>query len=347
MKDKIWSLAAYQLSFEILKYLHFFEIPQCSDLFQKIQKSCPSFDETFFFEDSIKTLKKQLQKFDKKINPKEPKPPALILDNKPKDLSMAVADSKKPSKPEQSGLLSEQLLAAIRAKKHIFIRSVMRKGESMYEIQSKLLNYSHQNNKIISSMESLFAAKIPKEKISDNEQAMDRIYQEIELFNLIDASNNKLDLSDVKREDIIAFSEEVKSIVTVQSPEFDWSEYDEGKLAIRGDSIDELYEVSDSMLKDENFMQKKQIIEKLNVHKEKKVTDLETVGPNLETEIPREEVRSEHGESMDHSEIKETKEPQIKDRKKSSTNEHQKDNIQGKQIYFLFIIKFLQKNILQ
>jgi hypothetical protein len=267
LKDKIWSLASYQTTIEIFKFLHFLGIEQISKLFEKIKGSCPFIDETFFFEEEIKTLNHQITKFNKKLKEKKKTQKELKEKkntSKKKDLKPEI------QKQDPIKLNSETFLNNILKHKNYFLRSVFRKNEEIKIMQTHLLNYKHYKNKAVSSFESIFSQTIPPNQINANEQAIDRIYQEMEIFDKLEECNTKFNFDSVTFAEVSHFKEQIRNVINMNSPNFKWEDFEEEKLEIRNDSMEEIHNVTDSMAKDSEYLKQKHQIENIKVLEELK-----------------------------------------------------------------------------
>lgn len=324
IEDQPWALRAYQLTIEILKYLHFFEIREYSQTYQKFTQNFQFFEEDYFFQDDIKTLQAQIGKFDKaiqtiaelakkkqipnKAGALEPQIPSNSNPNKLKPMSEIKKKPSEPKEPNQQNLpkeqnpppvelLSEKVLSGFLTKKNKFLRSLFRENEDPTHIKANFFDYQRENKNVIKNTDPIFAQIVPDHMSSANDAAVSQIFIEIDFFQKVGRDFEQLG-SDISNQDKLSeLRQRMKRAINEVFPGFDWDKMGREELAKRGESARDVFELSESQMEDGNYVAE---IERLKKEREENERELANEEKQKSGNIPENEVKSEMVESVEN-----------------------------------------------
>lgn len=303
--------------------------PQFSTAFEKIQQNLQFFEEDYFYHEDIKTLNKQVTSFDKAIQSvkkavdknKLPKTPGALEKLLPPDAKDVPVEPRppqqkepqRPSPPEQEShpeppngpnradpggqsseptveLISEKLLSEIVDKKQTFLRSMFRDNEELIRVQTSYLEYRRGFERVQKGTDTIFSQQIPPHMESAQNEAVSRIFVETDFFQRLQSDSEKQVLNLGNEDDLYQLRQSTKQAVNQVFPGFDWDQFTQDKLADRGDSVRNPFELTDSQFDDENFVKDMKLLQK----KRNQARRQEPV----EDPIPVNEVKSEIVESV-------------------------------------------------
>jgi hypothetical protein len=288
-------------------------------------------EDNYFFEGDIKTLSQQRNKFDQALksptkktvtNPPPSQPP--VNQNPPQP---------EPPKPKpnknQDELVSVKMLNNLLEKRNAYLRTIFREGEDIYEIQSRYIEYEHQIRKTMGNMEDLFVYPIPPNREAENDNAIQKIYMELEVWETIQKFNQNKGLNDFKNLEATPIEDirsEMKTIVERMISGDTKHLVDPQETVKRGQSIHGEDNIPKSFLKDKSFIRKRdeikslqakhRVIPKTNYNEEPEVVPEINVRPSPEEEIRENKDDSEmqnigegdQGEQVSHINVEEDSE---------------------------------------
>lgn len=195
------------------------------------------------------------------------------------------------------------MLNEIVDKRHIYLRSVFREEDDIYEVQSKFVEYEHQIRRVQNNMNKVMDSIEDKE--GKHQNAVIRIYDEMEYFNAIQSYNNNqgfTDFQNLGNASMKEIQEDIGHLIEKHHfPEKVSFFKNEEKLKERGNSILGDEHLPKSFLQDKSFIRKRKEIRTLQSE------NRPVISKKVNTE-ESEEVPEIHVKSPDEEDIKENKE---------------------------------------
>jgi hypothetical protein len=272
-------------------------IPEFVNVFSRLKKGNKFLDGNYFQEGEIKGLPTQRNKFEEALkqssNPK-PKPPQPISKPEPKK----EPESKKKEAPK---LYSVKMKNELVEKRHMYLRSVFRDEDDIYEIQSRYVEYEHQMRRVYKNINEIMDSMDDKE--GKHQNAVMTIYNEMDYFTAIQNYNNNngfTDFKNLEKVSIPQMREDMSNIITKNNfPEKVSFFQNQEKLRERGNSILGEEHLPKSILNDKSFIRKKDQIRTLRsqnmpvISKKVETEEVENV-PEINVKSPKEEEEKEH-----------------------------------------------------
>ena len=232
--------------------------------FNNISKSNKFLEKSFFTEGDIKTLSQQRKKFDEALV--APKP----ISNK--DIPKKIIEPVENLKPKQNDnskketMLSKKMLNDLHEKRDIYLRSVFREEDDIYNVQSRFVEYEHQIRKTTNNMDTIFSSQPPKGRENEHENAIMSLYNELEVWESFQNYNKNKGFSDFKNLENTPISEirkDISDIINAKIPGKLNELKNPEKLQDRGKSILGEENINKSFLQDQSFIRKKEQIRSL------------------------------------------------------------------------------------
>ena len=212
----------------------------------------------YFIEGDIKTLAQQRKNFDEALVAPKPVP------RDPPQTSQAPSQPKPQSNKKE--ILSTQMLKDLIEKRDIYLRSVFREEDDIYNVQSRFVEYEHQIRKLRNNMDNIFSIQPPKDKLNEHEQSIMLIYNELEIWESFEKYNKNKGFSDFKNlenTNISEVREDIGSIIKAKIPGKIGELQNQEVLKNRGKSVLGEENIPQSFLQDKSFMRKKEQIRTL------------------------------------------------------------------------------------
>lgn len=292
-------------------------VPAFLKAYEKITQGCPALEQNFFMEGDISTLSKQRSAFDAALKapsaPPKPAPPAPVREPpKPPQEPQPRAPAQTPGKPQGGGekIAAERMRDDLVEKREIYLRSVFREDEDIFDVQARYVELEHQVKRTNANMEQLFSYLPPKGKEAEHETAIMGILNELEVWEQLQRYNQSQGLTDfanLEKADIAEIRRDVQEILRVKLPGEEQRFLDQARLRERGKSVLGEEHLPPSMLADQSFARKKEQIRSLRGKRAPAIAK-----PREEPEeVPQINVRPEPEYEEDLREEKE-KEPSVK-----------------------------------
>lgn len=294
-------MRSYQLSLEIYRALQLYGIEKYLKAYKNLSRSNNFLEENYFTEGDIKTLNKQRNKFDEAVvaSKTAKKEPSRQIPQIPE------RSQPKPSNTSnQKDILSTQMLKDLIEKRDIYLRSVFREEDDIYNVQSRFVEYEHQIRKIRNNMDNFFSIQPPKGKENEHEQSIMLIYGELDIWDTFEKYNKNKGFSDFKNlenTDISEVQEDIASIIKAKIPGKINEFQNQENLNNRGKSVLGEENIPQSFLQDKSFMRKKEQIKTLRSQHQP------VISKNHENHQSQPEIHINQEESSNQS-IKENKE---------------------------------------
>jgi hypothetical protein len=242
--------------------------PGFTKLFQRIEKGIPYLEDNYFQQGEFKDLAAQRNRFDKALL--DPKKTVKKKESKPSPPPRN-EPTPKPPKPEPSKESSSsdsytvKMLNEVTEKRHMYLRSVFRDEDDIYEIQSRYIEYEHQIRRIQNNINKII--DVQDDKDGKQQNAIIKIYDELDYWNPIQKYNVEEGFTDFKNLEstpIENIRNRINDIIVKESfPEKPSYFQSRKNLEQRGNSVMGDEHLPKSILQDKSFIRKKDHIRTL------------------------------------------------------------------------------------
>lgn len=218
-QDRKYALRSFQVIIELLRFFYLIGVENFMEGYQQIMQNIPITDNQFFYDEDIHTIADQKQKFDQ-ANP-------INSDSNQNWKSNSNLNQQNP-------IQSEIILTKIQNRRRIYTREVLNDLSTVFDIQSKFIDYEQQIKNMNPKINQLYDFTISPQEKHRHEEAFNSIFNEQIFFQKLN-DYYKSDLPNEYQNQTKNDINSLKDFIIMTSKMTLNEDIDPNKLALLGD----------------------------------------------------------------------------------------------------------------